>query len=183
MLSDIDIRSALANGDLIINPFLPEQIRPAGVTFHLGEKILKPIGNKVIDLKKKELPEYEEHIMTEDKPYLLRSGDFVLGHTFETIGLSRSIGMMLEGRSTIARLGVTVVQTAMIADSGTEPRRLTLEIKNNGPHDIVLYPQLRLLRAVFFKLNQKASFGYDEEGRYKYEQIKPIFNDNEFRKR
>lgn len=90
--------------------------------------------------------------------------------------------MLLEGRSTIARLGITVVQTAMIADSGTQPRRLTLEIKNNGPHDVLLYPQLRLLRAIFFKLSQEASFGYDEEGRYKNEQIKPIFNENEFRK-
>lgn len=83
MLSDLDINILLQTRDLIIDPFSPEQIRPAGVTLHLGERILQPVGDKVIDLKKKEIPEYQEYLMTSDKPYLLRSGDFVLGHTFE----------------------------------------------------------------------------------------------------
>lgn len=91
---------------------------------------------------------------------------FVLGETYEEIGLSEKIGMLLEGRSTIARLGLTVVQTAMIIDSGQKPKKMTLEIRNNGYNTILLYPQMKFCRACFFLLEPPASIRYDNDGKY-----------------
>lgn len=180
MLSNEDILRAIENKEFEITPFHEDQMRPAGLTFHLGDTLLKPKPGKVIDVKKQELPEYDEIIITDDEPYLLKSGEFLLGQTAEKVTIGDSLGFMIEGRSTGARLGLTVVQTAMIVDTGHTDRAITLELKNNGPNDILLYPNMKIARAVLFRLSKPTSINYDrEKGKYRNQKNggKPILQD------
>ncbi|MBP9839308.1 MAG: dCTP deaminase, partial [Proteobacteria bacterium] len=59
MLSSEDIKKAIEQGNLAFSPFNAKCIRPAGVTLHLGEKLLKPLPGKVVDVKNKIVPDYE----------------------------------------------------------------------------------------------------------------------------
>src|SRR5437868_13244150 len=118
MMSNEDIKRVLRSGELIINPFCEKWVRASGITLHLGEKLLRPIAGKVVDVRKKVVPDYEEINITLDKPYELKPGGFVLGHTFQAVTVGDSVGFLIEGRSTLARLGLTIVQTAMLVYPG-----------------------------------------------------------------
>ena len=65
----------------------------------------------------------EEHATKTDISVLggfrLMPGDFVIGRTVETVGLSSLLSGRVEGRSRLARLGVGVHVTAPKIDPGT----------------------------------------------------------------
>jgi len=179
MLSNVSIENFLASRDLSIDPWKKEMLGSCRVTLHLGEKILIPDGKVVVDVKNNITPDYEEVKLTDSDPFKLEPGMFVVGETFETIGLSERVAMIVDGRSTFARLGISVVQTAILADSGQKPKKTTLEIKNSGPNPFLLYPRMRFCRAFFLELNPPATLRYDSEGRYQSgDSNKPIFRND-----
>ena len=166
MYSDRDIRRAINNKSLIVDPFNPKSIRPAGLTLHLGENILKPESGITVDIKNKILPEYEETKIGEDSPYCLKPSEFILGHTLELVTVGHGIGFLIEGRSTLARLGLTVVQTAMLVYPGHRERAVTLELVNHSANPILLYPGMKIARVVIMKLDTPCENPYDDDGKY-----------------
>lgn len=166
MLSDADLRLALADGSLIVRPFHDSCIRASGLGLHLGSRLLKPISGKVVDVRRKIVPDYEEILITLDKPYALKPSEFILAHTFEEVTVGPNLGFLIEGRSTLARCGLTVVQTAMIVDAGHRNRVVTLELANHGPNSILLYPKMKIARAAVFELRTPTQMPYDDQGKY-----------------
>lgn len=182
MLSDIDIKQAIIDGKLVVEPFAESQLRAAGITLHLGSQILRPLPGQIVDIKTGQLPEYEELQIAPDRPLSLHPQDFVLGHTLEKITLNEGLGLFIEGRSTLARVGLTIVKTAMLVEPGHTNRSITLELANHGPNSILLYPQMKIARAALYQLDTPSSRPYDVNGKYR-EQLgvgRPIFG-NEFR--
>lgn len=167
MLSDQDIRAAIDDGRLAVEPFDPKILRPAGLTLHLGGELLRPLPGPVIDFEDDEPKiEYEEHLVSASRPLILEPMAFVLGHTREHVTVGSELGLMIEGRSTLARVGVSVVQTAMIVDTGHEGRSITLEIFNAGPSPVALHEGMAIARAVIFELSSPSSQLYDRTSRY-----------------
>ena len=179
MLSNEDIKKALADGALVVDPIRPDFIRAAGITMHLGERILKPKPGKVVDLKNKITPDYEEIILTDSKPYELRPGEFVLAHTLQKVSVGAKLGFLIEGRSTLARVGLTIVQTAMLVYPGHRDRTVTLELANHGPNTILLYLRMKIARVALFELKTSSTEMYDDTGKYRLQELvgEPIFND------
>lgn len=177
MLSNEDIKRVVASGELKVTPFSDKVLRSSGITMHLGEQLLKPRGGYVVDVTKPEPPPYDLITITRDKPYLLQSGEFLLGHTFESVTVGPSLGFMIEGRSTLARVGLTIVQTAMMVYPGHSDRPVTLELANHGPNPILLYPKMKIARVVLFELRTPSSTRYDDAGKYRDQQSVglPIF--------
>ena len=167
MLSNADIHDALQNGDLVIDPFSPAIVKTAGVTLHLGETLLKPISGGLVDVKNNIVPDYEEITLTDENPYPLQHGEFVLGHTFEKVSVGKRLGFFIEGRSTLARVGLTIVQTAMLVYPGHRNRAVTLELANHGPNPILLYPRMKIARVALFELKTPSSEEYDDKGKYR----------------
>lgn len=166
MLSDASIRKYLASGDISIKPFSELDLRPAGVTLRLGRTLLVPKAGSTANLVTGQVPEYHRRELLDGETYTLEPGAFVLATTFERVGISQRIGMMIDGRSTLGRLGLMVHATSSIFDTGEEPKFLTLELKNIGPSRIVIGPKLLVVRAVFFLLKPAAKARYDAYGRY-----------------
>ncbi len=167
MFSNIDIEEALKNGSLEIDPLFEGAIRPASVRLHLGAQLLKPQAGPVVDVQKGILPEYTPITLEEDIGYELKPREFVLGATFEKVTVGNNLGFLIEGRSTLARLGLTIVQTAMIVYPGHTRRAVTLELANHGPNSIMLYPRMKIARAAIFELKSATKETYDNEGKYK----------------
>lgn len=86
-------------------------------------------------------------------------GQFVLGHTLEYIKLPNNVAAQIEGRSSFARLGIQVHMTANLVEAGFDGC-LTLEIHNNGPSTVVLYPGMRIAQLRFFLLAREAGSTY-----------------------
>jgi dCTP deaminase len=181
MLSNEDIKRALKSGELVLSPFQEKWVRASGITMHLGAKLLKPLPGKVVDVKNKITPDYEEIDLTMDKPHPLTPGEFVLGHTFQSVTVGDSLGFLIEGRSTLARVGLTIVQTAMLVYPGHRNRTVTLELANHGPNTILLYPKMKIARVALFELRTPSSERYDDTGKYRQQELvgRPIF-ENEF---
>lgn len=177
MLSDEDIKSVIASGELIVTPFCSGWVRSSGITMHLGELLLRPRPGTVVDVKRRVTPDYDEISITDDSPYLLQPGEFVLGHTFQKVTVGSKLGFLIEGRSTLARVGLTIVQTAMLVYPGHSDRAVTLELANHGANGILLYPRMKIARVALFELKSPAVVRYDDEGKYREQSVvgRPIF--------
>lgn len=177
MLSDADIRRVIENRELQITPFSPSWIRSSGITLHLGSELLKPRAGFVVDVAKPEPPPYDKIVISAENPYRLEPGEFLLGHTFQSVTVGASLGFMIEGRSTLARVGLTIVQTAMMVYPGHSNRPVTLELANHGPNSILLYPRMKIARVGLFELRSPSEIRYDDEGKYRGQQSVglPIF--------
>ena len=171
MFSNEDIKSAIASGELVIDPFRPEFVRAAGLTLHLGAQLLKPLPGKVVDVRSGTLPDYATFHISLDKPYQLEPGEFILGHTYQKVSVGAKIGFFIEGRSTLARVGLTIVQTAMLVYPGHRNRTVTLELANHGPNPILLYPKMKIARVALFHLKTPSSEVYDETGKYRNQSL------------
>jgi dCTP deaminase len=179
MLSNEDIKAVLTQGELKISPFNDKWLRSSGITMHLGPELLVPRPGHVVDVMQPSPPPYDSVIITMDKPYALQPGEFLLGHTFQSVTVGSSLGFMIEGRSTLARVGLTIVQTAMMVYPGHSDRPVTLELANHGPNPILLYPRMKIARVVLFELKTRSSERYDDKGKYRDQQSVglPIFNE------
>jgi dCTP deaminase len=177
MLSDKDILKAIGDGLLGITPFNEKQLRPAGISFHLGKEILIPKPAKLIDLKKNQDLEYENQEISENRPFVIQPQQFVLGHTEEIISVSTKLGFIIEGRSTLARLGISVEQSATIVDPGHNKRPITLEIYNCGLSPVTLYRGMSVAKGLVFMLSSQAGRDFDKYARYSSQKVgvgKPI---------
>jgi len=179
MLSNEDIRRALEKGELVIDPFDDDLVRSAGITLHLGDLLLRPKPGKVVDVKNKIVPDFEEIRIKSDRPHELKPGEFLLGHTYQKVSVGASLGFFIEGRSTLARVGLTIVQTAMLVYPGHRNRAVTLELANHGANTILLYPKMKIARVALFMLKTPSSEQYDDDGKYRNQESVglPIFKD------
>jgi dCTP deaminase len=177
MYSNEDIRQAIKKGDLVIEPYDEALLRASGLTLHLGSQLLKPLPGKVVDVRTGVIPDYQEMQITMDNPYPLAPGEFLLGHTYESVSVGASLGFLIEGRSTLARVGLTVVQTAMLVYPGHKNRTVTLELANHGPNTVLLYPKMKIARVVIMELKTPSTEEYDDKGKYRGQRIvgKPVF--------
>lgn len=152
ILSDQDIKYYIDTGKIVIDPFDQEKINPASYIFSLGKHLLKPMGNDVIDFRRKLYPDYMEIEIDDKIGYQLNPEEFVLGQTLEKLTLYKDIAMIVEGRSYLARTGVEVVQTSTFIEPNHSNSIITLEITNNGKSPVIIYPGMPFAKGIFFKL-------------------------------
>jgi len=154
ILSDVAIKELINSGEIIINPDYQEKnVRPVGVRLHIANEVLIPTPNQIVDPSKPIDLDYEKRVIPEEG-FILKPNMFVLASTYEQIKVPRDVVGKLDGRSTIARLGVQVHCTSDTIDGNhDEPRSIVFEIKNIGVFDIILKPNAPLGMIVFHKLS------------------------------
>lgn len=166
-LSHQYIEKYIDEGKIIIKPFEKKNIRPAGLRVHLAKDILIPEQNQTVELDKPQNLKYKEIDLTQEDFYL-DPGQFILGATFELIQTTADLLTILDGRSTIARLGLTTHITASIIDGAfNTPHAIVLEIKNMGNFRIKLKFKDPIAMIVFAELKgtvtQKIQNQYGEK--------------------
>ena len=132
-LSHKTIERLLDEGALIITNFDRKDIRPVGIRVHLAKDILIPESGQAVEISggAQDL-KYREVDVTKEE-FFLEPGGFILAATEEAIQTPKNIMAVLDGRSTVARLGLTTHVTASIIDGTFEvPHVPVLEIKNLG---------------------------------------------------
>lgn len=145
-----------------------EQVKGTVIDLRLGHnfEIFQNIGQTAIDPCDPDADNRVDSLETEVdflKGLHVLPGQFVLGHTLEYIRLPRDIAAQIEGRSSFARLGIQIHMTANLVEAGFEGC-LTLEIHNNGPSAVVLYPGMRLAQLRFFRISGRAEETYSRIG-------------------
>ena len=89
--------------------------------------------------------------------FVLEPREFILGITYESITVPRDMIALVEGRSTYARVGLSMHQTAPWIQPGWSGP-IILEMTNHGPLKIELRPVIdKPCQVTFFKLSTEVS--------------------------
>jgi dCTP deaminase len=161
ILSDVDIRKAIAGGQIGIEPFDEADVQPSSVDLH-ADGLFRIFTNHrypIIDVKK---PMEDLTSLVEVKngdPFILHPGEFVLGSTAEYIRLPNDLVARLEGKSSLGRLGLLIHSTAGFIDSGFQGH-LTLELSNVATLPITIYPGMKIGQISFMRLTSEAENPY-----------------------
>ena len=163
VLSDRDIRAEIAAGRIVIDPFIPEAVQPSSVDLHLDRRfrVFRNSRYPFIDVRADQ-PELTELVeIGGDDPFILHPGEFVLGSTFERVGLPNDLVARLEGKSSLGRLGLLIHSTAGYVDPGWEGN-LTLELSNVANLPITLYDGMKIGQISFQRLSSPAEVAYGD---------------------
>jgi dCTP deaminase len=163
VLSDRDIRAEITAGRIVIDPFIPEAVQPSSVDLHLDRRfrVFRNSRYPFIDVRADQ-PDMTELVeIAGDDPFILHPGEFVLGSTFERVGLPNDLVARLEGKSSLGRLGLLIHSTAGYVDPGWEGN-LTLELSNVANLPITLYDGMKIGQISFQRLSSPAEVAYGE---------------------
>lgn len=172
ILTDREIKICIDRGLITIDP-LPSNIAYASTSVDLTlDQIIsiykksKPGIDKSIDPTNpkfksdevvKELTDFQE--INPEVGYLLIPHVLILGWTKEYIDLKESrLAARVEGKSTLARLGLSVHMTSPTIHAGFDGR-IRLEIVNHGEIPIRLKSDMRICQLVF-----EQTFGTPDRG-------------------
>lgn len=86
--------------------------------------------------------------MADNQPYHMPRNRLVIGKTLEYVKLPPHIAARIEGKSSLARLGLSVHVTAPTVLAGFEGR-LYLEMSNIGPFNLALRKEMRIAQLIF----------------------------------
>ncbi|MDR1385370.1 MAG: dCTP deaminase [Planctomycetaceae bacterium] len=113
ILSGLEIRKEVARGRIVIDPFDESRVNPNSYNLRLHNELLV-YTDDVLDMK---TPNNTEQITIPNDGLLLESGRLYLGRSME---YTQTFGFvpMLEGRSSIGRLGIMIHVTAGFGDVG-----------------------------------------------------------------
>jgi dCTP deaminase len=120
-----------------------------------------------IDVKKDMTHLTETEKLDEEKPFVLHPGEFVLGATYERVGVPDNVVGRLDGKSSLGRLGLIVHSTAGFVDPGFVGT-ITLELTNISNLPITLYALMPVSQISFMYLSTPADKPYGGE-RSKYQ--------------
>lgn len=173
ILSDRDIKKALASGKITISPKprLAVVLGSCSIDLRLGNRfrIFDHSKFPFIDPKNTRLVSdmMREVAVADGQPFILQPGDFVLATTMESFTLPDNLLARLEGRSSLGRLGIVVHSTASIFEPGWNGV-VVMELGNLGRMPVALYPGMRVCALTFEQLTSAVDVPYNKKKSAKY---------------
>jgi len=177
-LSDKDIEQSIRNGDIVITP-TPDisMISGVSVDIRLGNefRVFKDHTVPYIDLSapKAEVQAAMNAVMSEEiniaegEAFFLHPGELALAVTYESVTLPDNIVGWLDGRSSLARLGLMVHVTAHRIDPGWSGQ-IVLEFYNSGKLPLALRPKMKIAALNFETMSSSADRPYNTRVDAKY---------------
>ena len=175
VLSDRQIKEALEDGSVIIEPLADKAIQPSSVDLHTDRyfRVFRNDHTPYIDPKaaQEDLTELVE--VADGEAFILHPGEFVLGSTLERVALGNDLVARLGGQE-LARAGSGCSFTARPASSmqaGTGTSRSSSRTSRTCP--IAIYPGMKIGQISFLQMTSEAEhpYGSDETGsKYKGQQ-------------
>jgi dCTP deaminase len=165
LLSDRDIRRALDASDLLIEPLDRRQIQPSSVDVRLGSSFRRYLKSDatVIDSEAPQAQVTETFEVAAGDSLLLQPHELLLGCTMERVRLPKGIAGILEGKSSLGRLGIFMHTNAGLIDPGFEGT-ITLNLLNVAALPIKIRPGMRIGQLCFFQLSSDAQRPYGSVG-------------------
>ncbi len=159
-LSDIDIKGALKKGDIVIKPFDQKRLQPASYDIKLGNKFILTESHATgfIDPVKKRFAKIREVILKKGETFVLHPGVSILGISLDHFGSKRYL-IQLHGKSSLARIGLLVHNTAGLVNPG-HFLQITFELCNLNKVPIVLTPGMEIGQLTFSQMSSGPEIDY-----------------------
>lgn len=179
-LSDGDIIRAMKEGRILIQPAPPEKdITGVTVDLRLGNlfRVFKDYQVSCIDcagsgaeIEKTMADVMSDQIFVADgEPFYLHPGQLALGVTAEKVTIPDDLVGWLDGRSSLARLGLMVHVTAHRIDPGWDGH-IVLEFVNAGKLPLALRPGMKIGALSFETTTVPCLRPYNKRTDAKYQQ-------------
>lgn len=177
-LCDTDIIEHLDQGKIVVEP-RPDNSDVTGITIDLtlGNKFrvfqdhaapyIDLSGPKVETEKALESIMSDEIVIDEGQSFFLHPGELALAITHESITLPSDLVGWLDGRSSLARLGLMVHVTAHRIDPGWSGN-IVLEFYNSGKLPLALKPKMKIGALSFETMTGPAANPYTSRDDAKY---------------
>lgn len=157
ILPDHEIRRAIAYGEIGYTPFDPALVQPASIDMRLDSYF------RVYDSYKGPVdpanPERRTGAPIVGDEFVLSPQHFALASTIERVTFPNDIVGRLEGKSSLARMGLFIHVTAGFFDPGFDGYA-TLEIFNANPNPVILRTGMRICQMSFMRLSSPAESPY-----------------------
>lgn len=171
ILSGLAIQEQIRKGTILIDPFVESQLNPNSYNLRLNNRLLV-YREEPLDIKK---PNAYDLITIPPEGMILSPGRLYLGRTLEYTRTD-SFVPMLEGRSSMGRLGLCVHITAGFGDVGFAGY-WTLEIHAVEP--IRIYPGIEICQIYYHTL--EGNYTPYRSGKYQNNtDIQPSFSWQDF---
>ncbi|HEX4247367.1 MAG TPA: dCTP deaminase [Pseudonocardia sp.] len=161
LLSDGDLRKEIESGRLLLDPWDEEMLQPSSIDVRLDRhfRVFQNSRYTHIDPRERQDELTTPVEATGDDPFVLHPGEFVLGSTYESVGLPDDLAGRLEGKSSLGRLGLLTHSTAGFIDPGFTGH-ITLELSNVANLPITLWPGMKIGQLCLFRLSSPAENPY-----------------------
>ncbi|MCG9739140.1 dCTP deaminase [Shewanella insulae] len=177
-LTDLEIEACLDDGSIILEPRPSnDAINGVSVDVKLGDqfRVFQDHTAPYIDLSgpKAEVQAALDRVMSdkivipEGEAFFLHPGELALAVTHESLTLPADIVGWLDGRSSLARLGLMVHVTAHRIDPGWQGK-IVLEFYNSGKLPLALKPMMTIGALNFERLSSPVARPYNKRKSAKY---------------
>jgi dCTP deaminase len=145
MLTDGQIKQAIADGHLSLEPFAEDSLEPASYDLRLGKWAFASSSKQKYDVSSKGV-------------LVIEAGEFAVVETLERVRFDRRIAAQLGLRSEFARRGLLMLSGPQV-DPGFEGI-LVVRVVNLAPNSLALAYGTSFLTAQFFKLTEDVANPY-----------------------
>lgn len=144
MLSGEEILKQMAEGNIVVKPFDKSCVGPNSYYLHMADELVV-YDEDVLECKKKNKT---RKITIPEEGYVLRPGELYLSRTLEYTETNHFVPI-LNGRLSLATLGISVHNTASFGDNGFKGT-WTLQLSCVKP--VRIYPRMRVCQLCYFPL-------------------------------
>ena len=173
-LADREIRSRLSELNIMTDSeheFDPDQqIQPCSIDLRLSPVLWRPKGlprGVTLDLTRNKLLEvsprrnWRQLNLSDGGTIVLKPGEIALCRVYEEVTIPPDCAGMIEGRSSFARMGLSVHCTGSFINPGWRGH-MPLTLINNGPWRLRIPPYLAICQLALVKLSEKPDRVYGE---------------------
>jgi len=152
------ILKAVKSGQIKIKPFNQSQVGPGSIDFHLDKtfRVFRRVKN-IFHIKDKVDYKKVSRLITIDDHLTLLPGQSVHGITVETLTLPNNLCGWIQGRSTLARVGLMVHITSNFIHPGSNGKQV-LEMTNAGPMPLALHPGIAICQIILEETKGQAQY-------------------------
>lgn len=159
LLADHQIRELCLTKGMVV-PYNEELLNPASLDVTLGTTLLVEVEHTP-ELQPLGIGHY-----TQESPYLLAPGEFVLAQTSEMFNIPENVCAQFILKSSRAREGIEHL-LAGFADAGFNNSVLTLELQNaRRLHSVAIWPGMKIGQLVFMEMSALPEVSYAVKGHY-----------------
>lgn len=167
ILSDKEIWMEIQSRQLVFDPPIePEQVHTSSVDLRLSDQFTvltpPPQGAEIrIDLAEGNAETIAKRFgktetIPKDGEFSFKPDTFVLAYTLEYVMLPNYLAARVEGRSSLARYGISIHKTAPTVHA-TFQGQLRLELTNEGPFTCVLRPGQIICQLIIERLGSPSN--------------------------
>lgn len=175
-LSDVDIKKQIEEERITISDFDEKRLQAVSYDILLGNKfeIVKGYKTPFVDPSKKVFPDTHKIEIEDGKEFTLHPGETILGTSKDYFGTDNYL-IQLSGKSSLARVGLVVHNTAGIVNPG-HFLNITFELYNAGKVPIILRPGMEIAQILFSEISSPVKKNYKDVGNFNGDNWEKNFN-------